>query len=219
MARPTAGAPAMIAQIELAMLAQLKAVADAGGTGFAWRTLETYPEDWDAFLMSQSEIRTPAAWVVFAGWSRAERWDDGSVVVDGSFGLMIADENLRSAEQYQRHGGADPAKEPGSYRLALAAVASLAGQSLGLDLVAPLELGQLRAVRPTDAIRKRKLSMYAAEFTCRFRIALFTGDVFDELRALHSNWVLPIVPDPFALPDDFNADATDHVELETDSDV
>jgi phage gp37-like protein len=217
----------MIAAIELGMLARAKAVADSGVTGFVWKTLTTYPEDWDAYLGSDVEIRAPAMWVVFAGWTDAERTDDGELHVTGSFGVMVADENLRPAEQYQRHGGPVVANEPGSYRLVVAAVTSLAGQSLGLPLVSPLEAGQLRPVRPSDAMRKRRLSMYAAEFTCRFPLALVGDGETDpaDLEVLHANWDIPAFDSPFAidgdvaagrqLPDDADADATDIVTLET----
>ncbi|WP_052507988.1 phage protein Gp37 [Sphingomonas hengshuiensis] len=219
----------MIAAIELAMLARLKAVADAGAYDFPrWRTLSTYPDNWDAYLESDAQIACPAAWVVFAGWQGTEDDGDDQVrVLRGSFGLMVADENLRADEAYQRHGGPDPAKEPGSYRLILGAVAALSGQTLGLDLYTPLEAGPLRAVRPTDALRKRKLSMYAVEFTCDFPLIVVGDGETDPaaLEALHANWdiplfgqPLPVDRDPVApgvqLPDDYRADATDHLELE-----
>lgn len=217
----------MIAAIELGMLARAKAVAESGVTGFTWKTLTTYPEDWDAYLGGDIEIRAPAMWVVFAGWTNAERTETGELHVDASFGVMVADENLRPGEQYQRHGGPVIASEPGSYRLALAAVTSLAGQSLGLPLVRPLEVGQLRAVRPSEAMRKRKFSMYAAEFTCRVPLVLVGNGETDpvDLEVLHANWDIPPFDAPFAidgdlapgrqLPDDADADATDIVTLET----
>jgi phage gp37-like protein len=215
----------MIVATELGMLARLKAVADTGVTGFAWRTLTTYPDDWDAYLGADVEIRCPAAWVVFAGWTAAERTEAGDLHVTASFGLMIADENLRPAEQYQRHGGPNIAKEPGSYRLAIAAVTSLSGQSLGLPMVQPLEVGQLRPVRPSEAMRKRKFSMYAAEFTCVLPLALVGDGAIDpaDLETLHVNWDIPPFDSPDAidadpapgrqLPDDAHADATDIISL------
>ncbi|MDH7971782.1 DUF1834 family protein [Sphingomonas sp. AR_OL41] len=215
----------MIAAIELGMLARLKAVADTGVTGFAWKTLTTYPDDWDAYLAAEGQINTAAAWVVFAGWSGTEETESGDVHVDASFGLVVADENLRPAEQYQRHGGTDIASEPGSYRLAIAAVTSLSGQSLGLPLVRPLKVGALRPVRPNDAIRKRKWSMYAVEFTCRVPLTLVGDGEIDpaDLEVLHANWDIPVFDSPIPidadpaagrqLPDDHNADATDIITL------
>ena len=206
----------------------MASVATAGRS-IAWKTCTTYPEDWDAYLQSESEIRCPAVWVVFAGWTRAERASAAMLIVDGSFGVMIADQNRRMEEQYQRHGGVNIAAEPGSYRLALLAVTALAGQTLGLDLVTPLEAGALRAVWPNADIRKRGLSMYAVEMTCRFPLTLVGDGESDpaELKILHANWDIPALGDPVAvdadlvapgtqLADDAHADATDHVSLEND---
>jgi phage gp37-like protein len=218
-----------IAAIELGMLARLKAVADAGGVPFTWRTLETYPVDWEEFLASDAKIRCPAAWVVFAGWNATEETNDGWVV-DASFGLMVADENSRPGEAARRHGGPNAATEPGAYLLLLAAAGSLAGQTLGLDaIVSPIALGPCRPVAPSAASGARNMARYAAELTCRFLITPTAdgADAPEELQALHANWDIPAFGSPFPidrdpvapgtqLPDDARADATDHVELETD---
>ncbi|PKP93195.1 MAG: hypothetical protein CVT77_06590 [Alphaproteobacteria bacterium HGW-Alphaproteobacteria-16] len=219
----------MIREIEQAMLARLQAVADAGGVPWKWRTLTTYPADFEAFMQSSEQIVCPAAWVVFAGWTGVEEWNDG-IVVNASFGLLVADENARTDTQARRHGGADPAKEPGSYRLLLSAVASLVGQTLGLNLATAIKAGPARPVAPTAATERRRLSLFAVELNCGIPIAL-VGDGADspeELQALHANWDIPLIGDPVPvdadavapgtqLPDDAHADATDHVTLETDT--
>src|SRR3546814_7725716 len=64
-------APAMIAQVENAILARLKAAADAGVLGYKWGKLDRYPEDWDLSLTEKFK-REPAAWVVFGGWRSDE---------------------------------------------------------------------------------------------------------------------------------------------------
>lgn len=215
-----------VAAIEQGMLARLKSVADAGGVPFAWRTLETYPVDWEEFLASDATIRCPAAWVVFAGWNATEETNDGWVV-DASFGLMVADENSRPGEAARRHGGPDAAIEPGAYLLLLAAAGSLAGQSLGLDaIVSPIELGPCRPVAPSAAPSRRTMARYAAELTCRFLITPTPDGAAapEELQALHANWDIPAFGSPIPidrdlvaegpqLPDDPHADATDHVPL------
>ncbi len=220
----------MIAAIENAMIARLRAVGASGRFGFDWKMLLTYPENFDDWLMAQSEIRCPAAWVVFAGWTGTELTtdEDGEdlVIVDGSFGVMFADENLRQDEQFQRHGGPDAAKEPGSYRMVMAGVLSLTNQTLGLPLATPLMPGPLRLVRPSEAIVKRKLSMFACEFSCRFPLTVSPDvrDVPADMLLAHANWDIPRLGDPVPvdrdpvapgtqLPDDFHADATDHITL------
>ncbi|MCW3835972.1 DUF1834 family protein [Sphingomonas canadensis] len=222
----------MIAAIELAILARLKALSDAGTLPWRWRTLATYPEDFDALLESQAEIRTPAAWVTFAGWDSSYLTGDGAMIVEGAqFGVMIADENRRPSEQHQRHGGPDPASEPGSYRLLAAAASALANQTLGLDLVKPLLPGAVRLVRPTEAIQRRKLSMYAIQLSCDFAMAVAEDGETDPaaLETLHVNWDVPVFADPAPvdrepgapgtqLPDDFHADATDTIALNQEED-
>ncbi|MDF7776870.1 DUF1834 family protein [Sphingomonas sp. AOB5] len=219
----------MIAAIEQAMLARLRAVE--GSLGFSWKTLTTFPNPWEADLYSDALVQCPAAWVTFSGWNgavqayNAETGED-ELHVTGSFGLMIADENRRPGEQYQRHGGPNPATEPGSYRLLLGAVAALEGQSLNLGLVKPLSCGPARAVAPLVGDTKRPMSRYAVELTCTFPIAV-TGDGEtdpDALLRLHANWDLapfgdpvPVDRDPLEpgtqLPDDDHADATSVVSL------
>ncbi|MEO6217761.1 MAG: phage protein Gp37 [Sphingomonas sp.] len=218
----------MIAAIELAMLARIRETALA--LGISWGTLHTFPDDWEAYLESDAVIQCPAAWVVFTGWQSTELLDDHQLRVrGGSFGLMIADENKRPDEQYQRHGYAGNAGEPGSYKLILAAVASLAGQTLGLDLFTPLDCGPLRPVAPTAASSARQMSRYSALFTCDFPLTLVGDGVTDpaELLTLHANWDIPALGDPIPvdrepgqagvqLPDDFHADATSILSLGDD---
>ncbi|WP_448660301.1 phage protein Gp37 [Sphingomonas sp. CJ99] len=218
----------MIAAIELAMLARLKAVADTGALGFRWRTLGTYPEQWEDYLDSEGEIACPAAWVVFAGWDnpRIDYGPDGDDVlhVDGSFGLMVADRNMRPKEQYQRHGGIDVEREPGTYRLMMAAIASLANQTLGLDLVKAIVPGSMRPVAATAASNKQRMSRLACELRCSFPIAIVADGDLTMLETLHANWDVPLFGSPIAidadpgrpgiqLPDDAHADATDIVTL------
>lgn len=225
----------MIAAVELAMLARLEAVAAAGVLPFPkWKTLATYPDNWEDYLASSELIACPAAYVVFAGWDRPQRIEtegneqDGEVIVSGTFGLMVVAENDRPSEQPRRHGGPDQAKEPGSYALLLAAVAALVGQDLGM-LSKPFALGALRPVVPLVDAKDRKLSRWSAVLTADFPIQLI-GDLEDaevEFDRIHANWDIPafgsptpIDADPAApgrqLPDDFHADATDIITLAED---
>ena len=216
----------MIAAIELAILARLKAMEPA--LGFAWRRLETLPEDWEAYLGDmKGELRGPAAWVGFTGWRNAEIEGD-QLVVDGSFGLVVASSSSRPDEQAHRHGGPNIAAEPGSYRLALGAAAVLADQMLDLDLIEPISVGDADPLKRSARMKELKLSAHAMMLACRFPILLAGAD--DEaLEAIHANWDMPAYgqPDPVdrdpvapgvQLPDDFHADATDHVLLSQETD-
>ncbi|WIA55477.1 DUF1834 family protein [Sphingobium sp. WTD-1] len=217
----------MIAAIELAVLARLKAMQDA--LGFAWNRLDTLPDDWEAYLAAKrGEIKGPAAWVGFTGWSDPESWGDGVIAVTGTFGLVVVHSSARPDEAANRHGGPNPAKEPGSYRLALGAAALLDRQMLGLDLVAPMTVGDCQPLKRSKAMQDLNLSGHAMMLGCRFTIQLAGDDSDEELAALHVNWDVPafgtphpVDADPIVpgaqLPDDPHADATDHIALqETD---
>lgn len=217
----------MIAAIELAILARLQAMEPA--LGFTWRRRETLPQDWESYLSEKrGEITGPAVWVGFTGWSNPEREND-QLVVDGSFGLVVANRSARSDEQANRHGGPDPAKEPGSYRLALGAAAVLAGQMLELDLVEPLEVGDATPLKRTAMMKELKLSAHALMLSCRFPVQLAGDGDNAALEALHVNWDIPQFAMPWPvdrdlvqpgtqLADDFHADATDHIVLPQETD-
>jgi hypothetical protein len=96
---------------------------------------------------------------------------------------------------------------------------------LGLDLVSPIEVADSEPLPRGKTATELSLSMHALMLTCRFPINLAGDDTPPELLALHANWDLapfsvPYVVDrdPVAdgvqLPDDVNADATDHIILQ-----
>lgn len=213
----------MIAAVENGMLARLKAAADAGALGYAWRTLETYPADWDAYFKNKPQLNAPAAWVVFGGVERVERSNDGPIATC-SFGLVVAATNLRN-EEATRHGRTVPSgrtPEPGSYQLMLDAVGLLDDQDLGLD-IAPLAFVEAREVVAASAAALRNASVWALRFRTDIlfaRLAL-DQDALVDFELFHANWDVPgfggIDAAPgtpgVQIPDDAHADATDHVGL------
>ncbi len=220
----------MIAATELALLARLRAMEPV--LGFAWGNLLTLPPDWEAWLESKGvELRGPAAaWAGFTGWTATERVyaDDGEqLIVDASFGLLLGSISARQDEEALRHGGPNPAIEPGSYRLAVGAASVLSGQMLGLDMAAPIEVGALQPMPRSAKMKSLNLSVHGAMLSCRLPIQL-AGDESDEaalFAALHANWDVPEFLTPIAvdadlvasgvqLPDDAHADATDHIILQ-----
>ena len=208
------------AEIENAILARLKAAGEADVLGYRFRTLDTYPADFDIYLKEKikGDRPFPAAWVVFGGW-RAPT-DDGGLQAPAVFMVVVAAQNLRN-EQARRHGAG--AAEVGSYQLMLDVAGLIHGQHLGLD-IGRLELGPCRSVRPTQIILERQLSLYALEFTTRMPIAVsgFPAPALDDFEPFNVNWDVP----PFGgvdgddeaegvqLPADETADATDRLELE-----
>jgi phage gp37-like protein len=217
----------MIAAIELAILARLRAIEP--WLGFVWGRLDTLPDDWEAYLARKpGELRGPAlAWIMHSGWGDTEREND-QLVVDATFGLIVAHISARQDEVANRHGGPDPAKEPGSYRALLGATAALAGQTLGLDLTRPIEVGACQPLPRSKAMIALNMTAALIDLTCRFPVQLSGGDDPAALLALHANWdlppfaiPLPVDADPVApgvqLPDDDHATATDHLTFEEPS--
>lgn len=216
----------MIAAIENGMIAALAAAGTAGQLGYKFRTLDTYPENWDEYLKDKVDWKAPAAWAVFGGAARFSLTGAGRVrISDGDFGLVVAAENLRN-ETATRHGGPS-ASEPGSYQLLLDALAILTHDDLGLDIdpLMPLRVMQVRT--PPS---QRKISLFAIQFRTAFEIdtlaslAALPGD-FDRL---HLDWdvppfgrvdgdlVLPGVQLPAPASGPGSADASDHLTLPQD---
>src|SRR3546814_5111742 len=81
---------ATIAQIENAILARLKAFADAAVLGYTWGTLESYPVDWDEYFKEKTQRKSPAAWVSFLVWGKSDSLGTGTVRMAASFGLVLA---------------------------------------------------------------------------------------------------------------------------------
>lgn len=208
------------AEIENAILARLRAAGEADVLGYRFRTLDTYPTDFDTYLKEKvlGDRPFPAAWVVFGGW-RAPT-DDGALQAPAVFMVVVAAQNLRN-EQARRHGAGEA--EVGSYQLMLDVAGLVHGQRLGLDIGA-LTLGPCRSVRPTATILERQLSLYALEFTTLMPIEVsrFPAAALDDFSTFNANWDLA----PFGnvdgddeaegvqLPADETAAATDKLELE-----
>lgn len=215
----------MIGAIENAMLARLKAAADAGALGYAWRMLDTYPEDWDELFKNKGAINTPAAWATFGGISSLRMEDSGGWRAIATFGLVVAAQNLRN-ETATRHGHRNQAGElvePGSYQLMVDAIGLLGDNDFGLD-IEPLEVVQAVQVATGTIANLRNISMWATEFRTAFHIPELTFDADGNLadfEIFHANWDVPpfggVDADPgqagVQLPADAQADATDHVEL------
>lgn len=201
----------MIAAIENAVIELLRAAGDDGRLGYRFRTRETYPDEWDAYLKDKGKLRCPGAWCVFLGIVSMELSDDGVTYGLARFATVLAAENLRN-EESSRHGGGG---EPGSYQLGWDAVGLLAGNNLGLD-IGIIQPRRLALVGRTAETRKQGLSLIAFEWETRVPICELIADgELADFETFHANWDVPpfggIGPD---LPDDEAADATDTVTLQ-----
>ncbi|MBA4781167.1 phage protein Gp37 [Blastomonas sp.] len=204
----------MIAAIENAVLELLRDAGEDGRLGYVYRTLETYPDEWDEYLKDlKGPLRWPGAWCVFLGMVSMEQDDEGVTYGLARFALVMGAEHLGN-EQATRHGGGEA--KPGSYQLAFDAIGLMAGNDLGLVGLGPIKPRRLALVRRTPEMRKAKISLIAFEWEVRVPImALILDGELADFETFHANWDVPpfggIGPD---LPDDEPADATDTVTLE-----
>jgi phage gp37-like protein len=203
----------MIAAIENAVIDVLRDAGADGRLGYVYRTLETYPDEWDQYLKdAKGHLRWPGAWCVFLGMVSMEQDDEGVTYGLARFALVMGAEHLRN-EQATRHGvGSDP----GSYQLAFDAIGLLAGNDLGIEGLGPIKPRRLGLVGRTAETRNAKISLIAFEWEVRVPIvALMLDGELADFETFHANWDVPpfggIGPD---LPDDEAADATDTVTLE-----
>ncbi len=206
----------MIGAIENAMLAQLKAQADNGALGYAWATLESYPDDFDQYLKNKGQLNTPAAWAVFLGLGQCQDEGDAQAGVTGTgrFALVVAAKNLRN-ETATRHGGIDPASEPGSYQLAEDAMRILSRSDLGLDLVHPVAIEGARLIARSPEIRTQGLSLMAIELSCQMPLGVMrTPDgALGDFAQLHVDWDVPGLGNVTAPLPAADPDAEDLVEI------
>lgn len=197
----------MIEQVENAIVAALKAAADAGQLPYVWRTLDTYPDDFDAYLKEKGQLRSPAAWAVFLGLADGENSDDDDGWTgEARFALVVADQNRRG-ETATRQGGPDPVSEPGVYRLTEDAIRVLDGTNLSGLLAKAITVTGSRLVTRSAEMRTQGLALMAIELKCKISLGQFDdlGEPGD-FATFHADWDLPPVaevtgPLPIADPD------------------
>lgn len=208
----------MIGSIEDAILSRLR--AGEARIGYAWRTLSSYPADWDIWLSeTKGQIQTPAAWTGFAGTRTIKQQADGTLWVDATFGLTVMDRH-QGEEKAQRRGGTGGTI--GTYQLIEDAMGLLAGFCPD-DAYKPIEIGRVRHVGRLGP--ERKASMIAAELLISFPVPVLPADLTDgdpgAFETFHANWDVPVFGGVDAapgapgvqIPADAQADATDHLEL------
>lgn len=201
----------MIAAIELAVLALLRDAGDGGMLGYRFKTLDSYPEEWDEYLKAKRPSDFPAAWIVFAGLDNGAD-GEGVTRARASFGVLVAARNLRN-ETATRHGGGKPG-EPGSYQLLEDVVRLLSGQRLHED-ADPFVFRRARFANALRVDGQLQLSAIAAEFTCEIALGQYSLEQPADFALLHADWDFGPFGDlaaalPLAAPD-----AADAIDLET----
>lgn len=186
----------MIGAIENGLIGVLRDAGEAGTLGYRYRTLDSYPSNWDAYLKEKGQIRTPAAWAVFIGFSDGvDRGEDTGAEFEARFAVVVAAQNLRN-ETASRHGGPNPVAEPGSYQLAEDAVRLLSRSDLGLQLVRPIEVLRVEPMQRDAETRTARFSMIALECKCAIALGPFEGAGNPaDFTAFHADWDVPAFGD------------------------
>ncbi|MEL7784059.1 phage protein Gp37 [Citromicrobium bathyomarinum] len=203
----------MIATIELALVKELVAAGEAGALGYRFATKETYPDQFEQYLLDNRNLRTPACWATFLGIvSGDDRNDDLGFQARTRFAVVLAAQNKRNEEDSRHGDGA----VPGSYQLAIDAIRVLSRSMLpgspDIDLVEPVMVRSARPVARTKVMKDMRIAMMAIELELVFPTSILAEDPagFD---TLHVDWDIPAFgnvapPLPSATPD-----ASDTIEV------
>lgn len=195
----------MIAAIETAIEARLKAAETDGTLGYAWRELGSYSGELDAERLGKIAEAAPAAWVVWGG-DTVTRRAGGRAQLRSTWVVVVAARSMRD-EATSRHGaGADV----GAYRLAEDVARLIDGQRLGLDLVQPMTLTGRRQLR-AGATRGQFAAVYAVLFDCSYRQPV-REEALQDFASVGGPIHAPGAPDGAAAPVDFDADPREESE-------
>lgn len=196
----------MIAAIENAILARAKAASDAHVLGYAYQTLEAYPEDWEARLVSEP-LNDPAIFVTFAGFDATDQLRSGARVT-ANFGIAVVAKSLRNKTAARQGDDLNPA-QPGSLQLMEDTIGLVQGQSFGLE-ISGFELVGAQVPTLSDEAVKRGLSIMAMQWRTSFVFEIaqpLPGDGRDlgNFVTFNTQWDAP----------PFGTDAAPSIDLET----
>jgi phage gp37-like protein len=197
----------VIAAIEQAMLARLKAASDGGELGYRFRSLDSWGGRPAAGRIADLVRDWPAAWVLFTGEPAPVRLAGEVFRHRPAVSVLVAARGLTD-ESASRHGRG---REPGSYRLIADVRRLLTGEDFGLAGVHPAEPGGVSALLNDDA-GGHFLSVYAVEFAVPYDAE--PDWRLPPLATVHVDWDVPPAadaPDPLPAAD---PDAADTVTLQ-----
>ncbi len=203
----------MITAIEQGIVNVIKTAntvpANEGGLGYRLKTVKSYGGELSGKLADVAAF-FPFVLVAFSGL-RKLRSLGTRTEYEVFFAVICAAKSLRNEEE-QRRGGS---RQPGSYQILEDCFSRLHGNMLGLD-ISPLEI-----VRIDPLVNERgdrdNASIYGMEVSTRVTLpGTLPPDGRPGLFAtFHANWDIPVLGNVGPeIPDDANADATDHVTLE-----
>lgn len=201
----------MIGAVENAIVGQLRAAGEAGVLGYEYRTLETFPDEFDAYLSENGKLRVPAAWAVFLGL--VDGRDEGDLSGwsgRARFALVVAAQNMRN-EQDTRHGDG---AQPGSYQLTVDAIRVLSRNWLepDVELEEPVTVRGARLVAISPEMKRQGLSLVAIDLECRLPFGEFAEEQ-GAFETLHVDWDVPALGNVAAPLPAANPDAEDLIEV------
>lgn len=153
----------MIAELEDAIVARIKAGQDAGLWPYKLGTIDTYGGQISE--ETQSTFRFPAVFVSFTRWKKLGDLGERGRHVRVHLVLYVAARNPRN-ERATRHGDLH---EPGSYQIAEDMVALLENQRVGMPMTKELsaeEIDTLFVARRSDGANAE--SILAVTMHCEF---------------------------------------------------
>lgn len=153
----------MIAQLEDAIIARIKAAQEAALWPYKLLTIENYAGQIDE--EKQSTFRFPAVFASFVRWKRKTQTGERGRIITVDLMLYVAARNPRN-ERATRHGDMH---EPGSYQIAEDMIALLENQCLGMPMVHPLTSNGVETIfvgRKADGAKAE--SVLALPFECDF---------------------------------------------------
>lgn len=200
-----------ISQIEDGIINLIKSAQEADALGYKLKKIDTYGGDFSDGV-EQMVRNFPAVLVIFAGATRISKTNNRTKF-SARYGLICCAKNLRS-EQSARSGDSS---KVGSYKIVLDMAMLLMGQTFGLD-IDPIVIEGFDPLS-NDKADRQLASIYGLNITTTFEIE---GGVdpatLADFKTFHANWDLPPHADiETPLPADDEADATDHITLETDN--
>jgi phage gp37-like protein len=153
----------MIAELEDAIVARIKAAQVANLWPYKLLTVETYGGQIDE--STQSTFRFPAVFVAFTRMKQKHQLGERDRIVVVHLVLYVAARNPRN-ERATRHGDMH---EPGSFQIAEDLIALLENQRVGMPMHQPLmhtDIETLFVARKSDGANAE--SILAISFECQF---------------------------------------------------
>ena len=198
----------MIAAIENAIIAAVKAQEASGALGYELKTLRTYGGEF-ADGLDRAVPNFPAVMVLFGGGPVSK--EGAALKVTARFLIICAASNIRN-EAAGRQGD-EVSGKVGSYQIMLDMIRLLSNQNFDLDIEA-IRITNTRALI-NDRVNQKLASVYGVDIETSFSIDGLS-DLTDVgiFETFHANWDVPEFGNvSTTLPADQTADATDHVTL------